>query len=153
MRVPGPDEHVLQGLDSAAEGAAAVQGTASEIGRREFVTDAAAGVLAACLPALRPSTARAQSSCTPPPNFPSGIQIYQQGYQNWSQEIQISSLWTCAPQSPADVVTVVNWARNNGYKARPRGMMHNWSPLTVASSAGCSSNVVLLDTTQHLTAV
>jgi len=32
-------------------------------------------------------------------------------------------------------------------------MMHNWSPLTVQPAATCASNVVLLDTTQHLTAV
>jgi len=117
------------------------------------MTGAAAGVVAGWLPAFRVSPASAQATCAPPPNFPASIPIYQQAYQNWSGDIQISSLWTCAPRSPSDVLTVVNWAYSNGYQARPRGMMHNWSPLTVSPGTTCSSNVVLLDTTQYLTAV
>jgi FAD/FMN-containing dehydrogenase len=50
-------------------------------------------------------------------------------------------------------VRIVNWAHNHNYKVRPRGMMHNWSPLTVESGTTCSASVVLLDTTQSLTAV
>jgi FAD/FMN-containing dehydrogenase len=126
---------------------------AAQMGRRQFVAGAAAGVIASWLPAFRVSPASAQATCAPPPNFPSSIPIYQQAYQNWSGEIQISSLWTCAPQNPSDVLTVVNWAYSNGYQARPRGMMHNWSPLTVSPGTTCSSKVVLLDTTLHLTAV
>jgi FAD/FMN-containing dehydrogenase len=61
-------------------------------------------------------------------------------------------MWTCAPATPADVVTVVNWAKANGWKVRPKGMAHNWSPLTVpAGSSG--DNVLLVDTTQHLKSV
>jgi len=123
------------------------------MGRREFMAGAAVGALAGWLPAFRVSPASAQATCAAPPNFPAGIPLYQQAYQNWSGEIQISALWTCAPQNVSDVLTVVNWAHTHGYKARPRGMMHNWSPLTVQPAATCASNVVLLDTTQHLTAV
>lgn len=133
--------------------AAAGKGGPQEVGRRDFMTGAAAGVLAGWLPAFRVGPASAQATCTAPPNFPSSISLYQQAYQNWSGEIQISALWTCAPQTPADVLTVVNWAYANGYQVRPRGMMHNWSPLTVASGETCAAKVVLLDTTQHLTAV
>ena len=124
-----------------------------EIGRRDFVKAATAGVLAGWLPVFRVSPASAQATCTAPPDFPSTISLYQQAYQNWSGEIEISALWTCAPQTPADVLTIVNWAYANGYQVRPRGMMHNWSPLTVAATASCTSKVVLLDTTQYLTAV
>ena len=133
--------------------AAAGAGESQEIGRRDFMTGAAAGVLAGWLPVFRVSPASAQATCTAPPDFPSSISLYQQAYQNWSGEIQISALWTCAPQTPADVLTVVNWAYANGYQVRPRGMMHNWSPLTVAPAETCTAKVVLLDTTQHLTAV
>ena len=140
-------------MKDVSKEAAAGTGSPDEMGRRRFMAGAAAGVLAGWLPAFRVSPASAQATCAVPPNFPASIPIYQQAYQNWSGEIQISALWTCAPTSTADVLTVVNWAYANGYQARPRGMMHNWSPLTVASGETCSSKVILLDTTQYLTAV
>jgi FAD/FMN-containing dehydrogenase len=124
-----------------------------EVGRRDFVKAATAGILAGWFPVFRVSPASAQATCTAPANFPRGITLYQQAYQNWSGEIEISALWTCAPQSTAEVLTVVNWAYANGYQVRPRGMMHNWSPLAVSATTSCASQVVLLDTTQYLTAV
>jgi FAD/FMN-containing dehydrogenase len=117
--------------------------------RREFIS-AAAAALAAWLPAFRVSSA--QATCAAPPDFPSNIPLYQQAYQNWSREIRISSLWTCAPRNAAEVLQTVEWARHRNYKVRPRGMMHNWSPLTIGPAATCSSNVVLVDTTEYLTA-
>lgn len=121
--------------------------------RREFISAAAAAAaLTAWLPAFRVSPASAQATCAPPPDFPATIPLYQQAYQNWSREIQISSLWTCTPRNAAEVLQVVEWARHHDYKVRPRGMMHNWSPLTVRQDATCSSSVVLVDTTQYLTA-
>jgi FAD/FMN-containing dehydrogenase len=138
------------GRDAAPDGDATAR---PEMERRRFMAGAAAGVLAGWLPAFRVSPASAQATCAAPPNFPSTIAIYQQAYQNWSGEIQISSVWTCAPQTPDEVLEVVNWAYNNGYKARPRGAMHNWSPLTISPQATCPSNFVLLDTTRNLTAV
>lgn len=130
--------------------------TAFNPGRRGFMANAAGaaaiGALAGWTPVFRISPAEAQS-CTAPPGFPSGISLYLQAYQNWSGEINVSSLWTCAPATSTDVVTIANWAYAHGYEIRPRGMMHNWSPLTVAPSATCNTKVVLVDTTQHLTSV
>jgi len=114
---------------------------------------AALGAIAKWTPAFRIPAASAASTCSAPPGFPTSIPLYQEAYQNWSGEIAISALWTCAPTSPADVVTVANWAAANGYKVRPRGEMHNWSPLTVAATETCGNKVVLLDTTEYLTAV
>src|SRR5690242_6680964 len=114
--------------------------TETQVGRRQFVAAAAAGVVSAWLPAFRVSPASAQATCSAPPNFPASISIYQQAYHNWSGEIQISALWTCAPRNPSEVLTVVNWAHTNGYKVRPRGMMHNWSPLTVSPDSSCATN-------------
>lgn len=122
------------------------------VGRREFMSAATAGLLTAWLPAFRVSPASAQATCAPPPNFPPTLALYQEAYQNWSREIQISSLWTCAPRNPSEVLQVVEWARQNNYQVRPKGKTHNWSPLTVAPDATCSTNVVLVDTTQYLTA-
>ncbi|WP_424530944.1 cholesterol oxidase substrate-binding domain-containing protein [Sphaerisporangium viridialbum] len=86
-----------------------------------------------------------------PPDYPAGISLYQQTYENWSGEIEIDGVWTSAPASAAEVVTLANWARANGWKVRPRGMSHNWSPLVIP--AGAPGNTLLVDTTQHLTAV
>jgi FAD/FMN-containing dehydrogenase len=119
--------------------------------RREFIA-ATAATLMAWLPAFRVSPASAQATCAPPPDFPSNIPLYQQAYQNWSREIRISALWTCAPRNAAEVLQIVEWARHHNYKVRPRGMMHNWSPLTIGPAASCSSSVVLVDTTEYLTA-
>jgi FAD/FMN-containing dehydrogenase len=125
--------------------------------RRDLITGtakvAALGALMKWTPAFKIRAASAQSTCTVPPGFPGGIDLYQEAYENWSGEIAISALWTCAPTTPAEVVTICNWAFGAGYKVRPRGEMHNWSPLTVAATETCANQVVLLDTTQYLTAV
>ena len=46
-----------------------------EIGRRDFVKAATAGVLAGWLPVFRVSPASAQATCTAPANFPSSISL------------------------------------------------------------------------------
>lgn len=130
---------------------------ASGLQRRQFLGGAAkvaaVGAVSGWLPVFRLGPNDARASCAAPSGFPSGISLYQQAYENWSREIHVDDVWTCVPQTPADVVTVVNWAKANGYKARPRGMMHNWSPLTIPPGAACPGNVILIDTTQHLTGV
>ena len=60
--------------------------------------------------------------------------------------------WTAAPASPADVVTLANWAQANGYRLRAKGMSHNWSPI-VLPAGNTGAGYVLLDTTQHLTSI
>jgi FAD/FMN-containing dehydrogenase len=87
-----------------------------------------------------------------PPGFPSDIRLYRQVYQNWAGEIRVEQVWTCAPRTPDDVVTVVNWAHANGYRVRARGYRHTWAPLTVTAAAG-ADRMMLVDTTQHLTAM
>lgn len=86
----------------------------------------------------------------PPPNFPSSVTLYQQNYENWSGETAVDDVWTCAPTSEADVVTVANWAYGAGYAIRPRGFMHNWAPFTITNAQSSSSPIVLLDTTRCL---
>src|SRR5256885_15469571 len=88
-------------------------------------------------------------SATAPPGFPANIPNQQETFQSWSQEIKVKNLWTCVPQSEADVVTVCNWAAVAGYQVRPRAIMHNWSPLTVQEGQS-PNNVLLVDTTQKL---
>jgi FAD/FMN-containing dehydrogenase len=123
------------------------------ISRRGLLAAASAGALGAALgwtPAFT-LPASAAASIPIPPAFPTGIPLYQQAFKNWSGEINIEAAWTCAPTSPAQVVTIANWARANGYKVRAKGMGHNWSPLMVPNGANVDK-VILVDTTKHLTA-
>src|SRR5262245_49257508 len=136
-------------LDEAADG----EVTISHSRRRFLAQTGAIAANAVWMPVfkLRPGSAR--TTCPAPPNFPPSIELYQQGYENWANEIRVDDLWTCAPRTPADVVTIANWAFSNGYRMRPRGYMHNWSPLTVTPGTTCQTKVVLVDMTRHLTAM
>ena len=120
--------------------------------RRTFLATAAAAGAVAWVPLFRVTPASAQVTAAPPPNFPASIAVYQQAYQNWAGMIAIDDVWTCAPASPADVVTLANWAHANGYRLRPKGMSHNWSPILLPAG-NTGAGYVLVDTTQHLTSV
>jgi FAD/FMN-containing dehydrogenase len=118
---------------------------------RRAVLTGAAGAALGWVPVFR-ATQASGATAAPPPNFPSSIALYQQAYQNWAGMIVIEDLWTCAPASEGDVVTLANWAHANGYRLRAKGMSHNWSPILLpAGSTG--TGYVLVDTTQHLTNV
>ena len=121
--------------------------------RRGFLGGALglAALAAGWTPVFRIPAASAAATIPPPPNPPGGINFYQQAYKNWSGEIQIDQLWTCAPTGPADVVTLANWARANNWRVRASGKRHGFSPLSVP--ADTPGNVVIADTTQHLTSV
>ncbi|WP_173065421.1 cholesterol oxidase substrate-binding domain-containing protein [Phytohabitans houttuyneae] len=89
----------------------------------------------------------------PPPGFPAGVDVHREVYENWAGEIRVASLWTCVPRTPGEVVTVVNWAHGAGWKVRPRGYRHGWAPLTVTEATAPADQVLLVDTTRHLTAM
>ena len=127
----------------------------SGFSRRGFLGGAVGAAALTALdwsPAFRIAAASAATTIPAPPNFPAGISLYQQAFENWAKEIHVDGVWTCAPNTPDDVVTLANWAHANGYKLRPRGAMHGWMPLTIVPGSDISK-VVLVDTTQHLTAV
>jgi FAD/FMN-containing dehydrogenase len=123
--------------------------------RRTFLRTSAMLGLTAWLPKFRvlPASSMANTDCPSPPNFPAGINVFQQAYSNWSGEISIDALWTATASTPQDVVTLANWAYSNGWRLRPRGMAHNWAPISVDPDANCNSPTLMLDTTAHLTAV
>ena len=123
------------------------------ISRRALLAGAGLGVAAASLgwiPGERIPAARAQTSA--PVNFPSGIDLYQQSFVNWAQQIDIPDVWYCAPSSAADVVTLANWAYRNGYRLRAVGEGHNWSPLVLAPGES-ASNIVLVNLQDSLTSI
>ncbi|MCG1055192.1 FAD-binding protein [Mycetohabitans sp. B5] len=121
--------------------------------RRKFISDmvmlSTSGIVVGGWSPIYQISANASETLV---NFPVGISIYRQAYENWSREIFVDNVWTAVPKTPDDIVSIVNWARSNDYKIRPRGYMHNWSPLTMDSDSKASS-VVLLDMTKNLTAV
>lgn len=83
--------------------------------------------------------------------FPPDIPLNLVPYGNWDGTVTAQQIWTCAPRDAADAVAACNWAARNGYTVRPRGIMHNWSPLTMAPGAHQAVvNVLLIDTTKSL---
>ena len=118
--------------------------------RRQFLVGATALGAVGLIPVFRITAAVAATQA--PPNFPASIALYQQAFQNWSGEIVIEDVWTCVPQTSSEVMTIANWALANGYRIRPRGSRHTWTPLIVPAGSS-PANIVLIDTTQHLTSV
>jgi len=125
------------------------------LSRRTFLQAASATALAGAAgalgwsPAFRVPVAGA-ATIPAPPGFPGSISLYQQAYQNWSGEIVVEGVWTAAPATSADVVTIANWAEANGWRVRPKGMGHGWSPLLLPEGS-TGADYLLVDTTQHLT--
>jgi hypothetical protein len=131
----------------------AQEGNSRNISRRGLL--AGAGVVGAAaalgwIPGERIPAAKASTST--PANFPSSVELYQQSFVNWAQQIDIPDVWYCAPSSAAQVVTVANWAYQNGYQLRAVGEGHNWSPLVMAPSES-ASNIVLVNLADSLTAI
>ena len=87
-----------------------------------------------------------------PPAFPSGIPFYQQLYRNWSGETVIQDVWTAAPGTAQEVADLANWALEHGWRIRPKGMGHGWSPLLLPQGE-TGNGYLLVDTTRTLTAL
>jgi hypothetical protein len=126
--------------------------------RRSFLSASAASAVAATLAGVcRPVPAGAVPAgvgegVAAPPDFPPGIPLFRQRYQNWSKEIVVDAVWTCSPRSADDVVTLANWAHASGHRLRPRGAMHGWTPFTIENGENLD-RVVLVDTMTALTGV
>ncbi|GAA4705904.1 cholesterol oxidase substrate-binding domain-containing protein [Nocardioides conyzicola] len=121
------------------------------LSRRRLMQGVAAVGVAAWIPFEQ--IPAAQSALPTPPSFPGGIPLFQQAYKNWSGAISVDAVWTCTPNTPADVVTLANWARANGWRLRAKGSSHNWSPLSLAVNGSDAAKVVLVDTKTKLTAI
>jgi len=82
------------------------------------------------------------------PNFPAGIPVALAAFTNWSLTIEAAGVWTATPSSPADVVTICNWAKQYGYTIRPTGIKHTWSPVTIPANMPADTRVLLIDTSK-----
>lgn len=138
-------------------------GPATGLGRRRFLQAAlaTAGASALCwnaawssawTPAFRIGRGSGRATLPPPPAFPDSIPVHQQAYQNWSRETLIEGLWTAVPRSPEDVALLANWAAAQGWRVRPKGASHGWSPLLLPRDAS-GERCLLVDTTPFLTAM
>ncbi|MFI6542392.1 cholesterol oxidase substrate-binding domain-containing protein [Streptomyces prunicolor] len=114
--------------------------------RRGFLLSAAALAAVPVLLTADPAVAAAEL-----PDFPADVDLYRSAYRNWVGEITADGLWACAPTDADQVVSVVNWAWQHGWRVRPRGSSHGWSPLTIESGTTSDAPVLLVDTAPHLT--
>ncbi len=85
-----------------------------------------------------------------PPDWPAGIPVNSLPFANWDGTIAVAQIWTCAPRNAEDAAAACNWAAAHGYAVRPRGMMHNWSPLSLPPGLPVDPKVLLIDTTKSL---
>jgi FAD/FMN-containing dehydrogenase len=97
----------------------------------------ASGLLAAGVPAAWGAV---------PDGFPAGVPVTTTTFKNWCGAIDVPGLWTASPRHARDVVDIVNWAHRRGWKVRPKGAMHGWSPLTVTQGTHRHAPVMLVDT-------
>lgn len=114
--------------------------------RRDFVKFSVVGTLASWIPAQKVFATE-----TSLPGFPTQVSVYKQGFRNWSGEIKVDQLWTANPQNTDELLLIVNWAAQHQFKVRPRGHMHNWSPLSI--DRVFNSQVLMVDMTQNFTQV
>ncbi|MFJ9245552.1 cholesterol oxidase substrate-binding domain-containing protein [Streptomyces sp. NPDC101776] len=114
--------------------------------RRGFLLSAAALAAVPVLLTADPALAAAEL-----PDFPAEVDLYRSAYRNWAGEITADGLWACAPTDAGQVVSVVNWAWQQGWRVRARGSSHGWSPLTIEPGTAADAPVLLVDTGPHLT--
>ncbi|CAI1979985.1 cholesterol oxidase substrate-binding domain-containing protein [Serratia proteamaculans] len=77
------------------------------------------------------------------------LNVYYSDITNWSKEISGGHILTCAPENEKELLSAINWAYKNDFCARPLGMKHNWSPLTIANGNN-NGNVLLIDLTKKI---
>ncbi|HET7690024.1 MAG TPA: cholesterol oxidase substrate-binding domain-containing protein [Nocardioidaceae bacterium] len=111
-----------------------------ELTRRAAITAGMSGAAIAWLPIGRVPALAGEV----PPGFPESTPLYRSVFANWSGETRVEDLWTCAPRTAAEVVDLSNWAAGAGWRLRPRGQMHTWSPLVVGPDDD-PSTLVLMD--------
>lgn len=83
-----------------------------------------------------------------PRGFPAAVDLHRAVFENWDKTISTDRLWTSTVRSPDEVAQIANWAAGAGYRLRPRGCGHNWSPLVAEDDTSASAKVVLIDTSQ-----
>ncbi|WP_161569603.1 cholesterol oxidase substrate-binding domain-containing protein [Veronia nyctiphanis] len=66
-------------------------------------------------------------------------------FQNWSQNITAKNMIAVKIYDEQSAEKSIEWAVENGYKVRPMGAMHNWSPLVITKGTTSDDKVLLID--------
>jgi FAD/FMN-containing dehydrogenase len=114
------------------------------LSRRKFLSGVAGTAALTFIPGKRLYAGSGANTIPTPPNFPSSIPLYQETFTNWALETSISNVWACTPATPADVVTLANWAHANGFRLRPVGSGHGFAP-TILPRGSDGANYVLVN--------
>ncbi len=127
--------------------------------RREFLGGSArVGAYGLALPLLlddllKTTIPARPAPCAMPQGFPAGVPLGRKTFENWARDLRGENIWTVVPRTPDDVVAAANWAHAAGWKVRPIGYMHGWSPFSIVNGTKCDDRVLLIDTTKGLTSV
>ncbi|RLU04215.1 MAG: FAD-binding protein [Ketobacter sp.] len=123
----------------------------TEFSRRKFLGGAAATAAATTLlPGCKFVAGSGSNTIPEPPEFPEGVELYQQTFINWARETKISGVWFCSPRDGEEVLAVANWAKDHGYRLRPMGSAHGFAP-TLIPRGHSGENVVIVNTHDYMT--
>lgn len=118
--------------------------------RRKFMgTALAAAGAATVLPGCKFVAGSGSNTIPEPPDFPQGIELYQQGFINWARETKVNGVWSCSPATAEDLSVLANWAKQHNYRLRPFGTGHGFAP-TLIPRGHSGENIVLVHTHDYL---
>lgn len=69
------------------------------------------------------------------------IPVESRDYENWSRMIRTADVATARPQTDEEALELVRWAAREGYRVRPMGAFHTWSPLAFEDG----TNIIAVD--------
>lgn len=70
--------------------------------------------------------------------------LQRRTYENWSQMISVEGVLTATPTTDEEALGIVRWAAEHGYRVRPIGAFHTWSPLAFDDA----TNIIAIDQSQ-----
>ena len=70
--------------------------------------------------------------------------LQRRTYENWSQMISVEGVLTATPTTDEEALGIVRWAAEHGYRVRPIGAFHTWSPLAFEDA----TNIIAIDQSQ-----
>lgn len=88
-----------------------------------------------------------------PPNWPEGVQVESKAYMTWDRQVYVPTVWWSQPKTADELVTVCNWAADNGWRVRVVGCRLSWSPAILARDAKADDKVVLVNMKQTMCTV
>ncbi|OXA63847.1 uncharacterized protein LOC118433976 [Folsomia candida] len=93
--------------------------------------------------------------CPPLPDFPPTSTYTLRPFKTYSSDVVIPFSYFSSPRDASEVLSLVNWAKNAGYRVRGVGQMHSWSPVTLSKyeEGTLCPKFLLVDTTKYLTGI